>query len=312
MRSSGRRTPTKADLAAALLPAADRTLLLRACVPGGGAPLPSLAALRAPDVRRAALLPSLLHAARVAGTDPEPEVASVLRAARTHEELRTAAIGRAIRETLEGLREPALVVGGVAAAATAYEEWPLRHCHDLDLLVHGRPGAAVHASGFPVVRHVRLYPGRGDDPSWVWERSVEAEVAGVPARTLSPADALAHVLGRAAWGTTTLRWALDAWWTVHRSPGLDWDAVADHAVVARLAAPVALLAGWLAAELDAPIPAGALELLDECASAADPRDTRRVLRGPPRPWTLRRIVVGARAIARGAPLRPPLRGVPPS
>jgi hypothetical protein len=242
-------------------------------------------------------------------------VLSVLRAARTHEELRTAAITDAIRETLERLREPALVVGGVAAAATAYEEWPLRHCHDLDLLVTERPGEEVHGSGFPVVRHTALYPRGGTrrGPSGaldaVWARAVEVEVAGFPARTLAPADAFAHVLGRAAWGVTTLRWALDAWW-IARAPALDWDVVARHAEAARCAAPVAVMARWLAEELGAEMPEAALGRLDEAARESDPRDAARVLRGPPRPWTLRRVAVGARAIARGAPLRPRPRGAP--
>ena len=222
----------------------------------------------------------------------------MVRAARAHEELRVAATSGAMREVLEGLGEPALVVGGVAAAATAYPEWPLRHCHDLDLLVRSRPGEEVHESGFPVVRHVRLYP-RGDVPG-AWSRAVDLDVAGVAARTLAPADALAHVLGRAAWRVTTLRWALDAWWIARAAVGLDWDVVARHASEARVAAPVALLARWLRDELEAEVPEPALHALDEVAARADPRDAARVLRGPPRPWTARRVAGGTRWALRRA------------
>ena len=226
--------------------------------------------LRDPALRRAAVLPLLL---RAAPPETDPALLSVLRAARAHEELRVRTIERACADVLAGLDEPALVVGGVALAATAYEEWPLRHCHDLDLLVRSGPGESVHPSGLPVVRHVRLHP-RGRPVDGVRERAVEATIGGAGARVLGPTDALVHVLGRAARGLGSLRWAVDAAVLARRHPDHDPAVATEHAAATRAGRRIAALARFVAAELDAPL---SRDLLDALARAGRP--FRRPRRG---------------------------------
>jgi hypothetical protein len=226
----------------------------------GWAAADPLGSLRDRAVKRAAILPLLLRAAPP-GTDAA--LLSVLRAARAHEELRVGTIRAACADVLAQEDEPALVVGGVALAATAYDEWPLRHCHDLDLLVRSGAGESVHPSGLPVVRHARLHP-RGRPVGGVRDRAVGVTVAGVEARVLAPTDALVHVLGRAARGLGSLRWAVDAAVLARRHPDLDPRVAAEHAAATRAARPVAALARFVRDELGAPL---APELIDALGGA---------------------------------------------
>jgi hypothetical protein len=135
---------------AALLPAADQTLFLRACL--GDAPVAAEAwegwrrqATRdGTPVRRAlapvnAFLPLLAWNLRRNGVPLDRELATHLRAARMTEELRLQryrAICASVFQTFTGAGIPFIVLKGAALAATAYPDPLLRHADDIDVLLH--------------------------------------------------------------------------------------------------------------------------------------------------------------------------------
>lgn len=179
-----------------LLPAADETALLEACLHGGaraqrgwarwraGRPAGAEAICRELAAART-LMPLLARSAAANGLDLPPEVLAYVRAAALREELRAERFRQIAAEALARLDRagaPVLVVRGAALAATAYPAWSLRHCHDLDLLVvsdrlaeaaavlardgfarpepphRGRDGTGLrHASGLRIALHARPF-----------------------------------------------------------------------------------------------------------------------------------------------------------
>jgi hypothetical protein len=266
----------------ALAPGRAETELLRACLPTGPAGRAAferwsaalgdpVEALRDASPHVSALLPNLLHAAEANGASADRRLMTVMRAAWTHEELRGNAFASACGDVLAALEEPAIVLPGVALVPTVYRDWPLRHCHDLDLLVRAAPGGSVHPSGMPAERHTTLGTEALLAPAVepAWESAVSATVAGVEARVLCDADALVQVCVHAATQLVapSPRWALDAWWIAARGE-VDWSVVAERATP-RLAPVLSAMLGWLAAELEAPVPRPVLDELRRAARGAD-------------------------------------------
>jgi hypothetical protein len=257
-------------------------------------------ALRDAPPHVSALLPVLLHAAEANGARVDRRVTTVMRAAWTHEELRGRAFESACRDVLAALDEPAIVLPGVGLVATVYGDWPLRHCHDLDLLVRSAPGRSLHPSGMPATRHTTLAA-----PPWLappvddaWRRAAPATVGGLDVRVLAGADALVYVCIHAAARVAAPppRWGLDAWWIAARGE-VDWATVVELATPRRAPVLSALL-DWLAAELAAPVPGPVLERLRRAARDADRLSVELSV-------SLARERVGAAALVRAAgPDRP--------
>ena len=228
--------------------------------------------LREPGVRSAGLFSMLLKAAQYSRWRPPEAVMSVFRAGRAHEELRVEAIERVCADALTG--DPVIVLRGTALAYGAYDEPVLRHRHDLDLLVAGRPGTMIHDCGFPIVRHVSLfraplYAARLDD---VVDDAVPVVIAGVPAMSLHPADAVVHICAHVVTHgrTASPAWAIDLVTLVRSQPGLEWQRVIGRAREWNVAPAVAPLVAWAAQELGMPVPAPAQAELDLVARRAGP------------------------------------------
>ena len=179
------------------------------------------------EVQRAGLLALLLHAAEECDVAIEPSLRGRLRAARLHTELRLEKISPVLRETLTA--EDAIVLRGIALAHTVYPHPALRHCHDLDLLTARRSDPSVHPSGFPITRHTSLFPAPRVGWPEVEPVVVEAEVAGVRAQVLHPADALVHVCAHAAarGRNQSPLWCIDA--AMLMRSGVDLDRVRQTA-----------------------------------------------------------------------------------
>jgi hypothetical protein len=135
---------------AALLPAADQTLFLKACLEDAPAAAEAWESWRrratrsGAPVRRAlapvnAFLPLLAWNLQRHGVPLDRELATHLRAARMTEELRLQryrAICASVVQTLTGAGISFIVLKGAALAATAYPDPLLRHADDIDLLLH--------------------------------------------------------------------------------------------------------------------------------------------------------------------------------
>ena len=138
-----------AETLSVLKPTDTKTALRRACLHSGpsgrddwerwreGRSSPG-AALCAELATWRTLLPLLERSVARSAIDVGADVRSYLRATSLREELRAdryRTIAAAALTALEHSGITAMVVRGAALAATAYDAWPLRHCHDLDLLL---------------------------------------------------------------------------------------------------------------------------------------------------------------------------------
>jgi hypothetical protein len=303
-----------------LLPTADETALLTACLHAGGRARDAWAGWRAgrgPDeasLRDAlgatrTLLPLLARSAVRNDLDVGRDVASYMRAAVLREELRAVRyrqIAAEVLAALAGAGVVALVVRGAALAATVYDAWALRHCHDLDLLVRPealpaavralagvgcrllgpprppRAGAVLrHASGLEVAVHTRAFGVT------YYDVAVEDFARGSGAITIDGAAAwapareatLVHVLGHATYSPSrrNLRWVTDAWHLMARHAELDWADVVARLDASRVTLPVSVLLAYLA-ELGAAVPADVVAHLRARAAVA-PRAAEDVALG---------------------------------
>jgi putative nucleotidyltransferase-like protein len=190
---------------------------------------------------------------------------------------------------------PTMVLKGSALVPLHYRDPGLRPMDDFDVLVpveqaraamdvlarsgwtpaHRHPELRipiVHSTSFAdaVYRQLDLHwhvIGEGWHASLderFWKASVPVDIEGVATRALSPAHQLLHLIAHGIrWDDPSpIRWIADAM-AVIRSDGdsIDWQALADEAVVRHLTLPVGDGLAYLAEHLDAPIPAATLGAL---------------------------------------------------
>lgn len=315
--------PTLADTLRVLLPSDSDTLLLRSCVGPRDARKDALASWldcvgdpRQELARRrpvlAPLLPLLHSAANQDDLSLPPDLVFLLGAAAFREELRSQKVRQVLSEILLAVRTAGIdvtVLKGAALAATVYAEWPLRHCHDIDLLVAPKDLAKasevlereslgqlrqdtptciedvhlIHPSGLPIelhthpfVRHVSPEVMEG-----VLSRRSMTEIAGAPTWTLSPADVLLHIgaLASRFRSRAGLRWIADACSILSACPNLDWRIFVDTAAASGLSLPLFVLVEYLHSRLDAAVPEDVLKLLSNSAQHASRLDREAALFG---------------------------------
>ena len=285
-------TTTLPEVLSVILPTPEDTLLLRACLtPGESGKLACEAWLKQHQngFKKEAIkafLPLLLRATQKHGVKVDAAFLTVLRTATLREELRTNTYKRICRDVFLALSDqiiPTIVLGGAALADTVYADPALRHSHDIDVLIpdvqFSRTGSLIaslrfkfvkvpdagshhcefkHVSGLPLQLHSRLFqlPCYTPPLAEIWSRSQNLLVAGVPVRTLSPADSLLYVCGHASYSGShhALRWASDAWFIIDRYPDLHWDQLLNCARRSQLTLPLSVMLRYLTEALDAPIP----------------------------------------------------------
>lgn len=297
------------DSLAVLLPTPEETALLTACLQAGGRARDGWDRWRGSHqaseegvcdllATHRTLLPLLAGSASRNGIPMSPQVLAYLRAAALREDLRATRYRQIASEAVSALDRggaAAVVVRGAVLAATAYPQWSLRHCHDLDLLVgpdrladavhalqragwlplgaaHPTAGARLrHSSGLEAALHTRPFAlSYYDAPFERFTRDGRAfAIDGVPARAPSPEATVVHLLGHAAYSPSrrNLRWVADAWHLTAGHPDLDWKDIADRLEAYRLDLPVWVLLRYLA-ELGAAVPPGVLARLEERAATA--------------------------------------------
>ena len=137
-------------------------------------------------------------------------------------------------------------------------------------------------TGLPVSLRFRPFAGISYDVpiAAIWDRSVACEIAGVPARILSPADNLIHVWGVAATSPTreNFRWIADTWYIMAQHRDLDWGAFM-HTINGPLVLPVSVILEYLRDALDAPVPADIITSLNRAAAETDATDREAALLG---------------------------------
>lgn len=314
--------PALSDTLTVLLPTEQDTLLLRACLCSPDAAREAWRAwldvaggpeekLSQPRPALVHLLPLLYVAARRCNVEVEGEFAFHLRAAYVREGMRSEAYRGILRKVLRILEDEGIdltVLKGAALAGTVYDDWALRHCHDIDLLVHEteqasarralqdagmrqqyerspmpRGGRFLHDSGLPIELHTDLFehPFYRCGAADMAGRRQMVDIDGILVRVLSPSAAVLHVCGHASYSgsRSSLRWATDAWSIAAKCADLDWDAFLWDTTRVKLALPLHVMFEYLATQLGAPIPRPVLQSLAHDAARAGPRAREAVLFG---------------------------------
>ena len=257
------------------------------------------------------LRPLLFNAVQSHNLEIDKEGLTYLRTAYLKEELRDAAVRRICREVLVLLQKERfapIVLKGLALAETVYGKPVLRHCHDIDILLPddelSRPAGflaslgfrtcsapdsqsrhlrMIQESGLPLEFHSRLFevPHYQMLDSEIRARTRSQVIAAVPVHILTPADSLLHVCGHASYSSKreSLRWVTDAWFIINRQPQLDWNLLLECIRRSHLALPLSVMFGYLAEDLNAPIPSTFLSRLSVAASESDGIERQLALRG---------------------------------
>jgi putative nucleotidyltransferase-like protein len=222
-------------LLATILPTAEETQLLRACLWSGesGAQawqkwrceIPTPAAfLRQEKGGVKGLLALLFDSLQTNGVIVEGEFRTYLRTAYLRDELRSQTYSWICRNVIDALASagiPAALLKGAALAETCYKRPSLQHAHYLDILIKSndldraakvlRPQGftrasfrwehegveLLHPSGLPLVLHRRMFrlPIYSISMEEIWARSRTEKINGIPTRILCSLDNLLHICG---------------------------------------------------------------------------------------------------------------------
>lgn len=294
-----------------LLPSADASLLLEACLGRGdrahdawkrwlSARSPVDEEVCADLARTRTLVPLLGRSLQDNGLQVGAGVQAYVHAATLRETLRADRFRRIAAEAADLLADAGaapVVVRGTALAATAYESWSLRHCHDLDLLVRpadlegachvlmeagwaplGRlevmraEALLVHGTGMHLALHSRPFALAQYDADVDWfDPALHAEIAieGTPARCTVPEATLVHVLGHATYSPSqrTANWVADAAQLLRPGARIDSALVVELVERHALGLPVLKLVRYLD-ELGVAVPGAMLEGLVVAARTA--------------------------------------------
>ena len=138
----------------------------------------------------------------------------------------------------------------------------------------------VHPEGVPIELHWRIaIPHYAIPYDRLWERSRIARIAGLDVQVLSDPDSLLHTCAHGMYGRPDLKWVVDAWFILEKSPRFDWSTFTSPTASARLELPVYNALRYMAAQSGAAVPEHVLGELQSGAAR-----TGFVGRQAARPW----------------------------
>lgn len=282
------------DALSVILPTPDQTMLLRVCLWTGEAGREAWMkwhdrALNPKEALKKAewakeLLPLLYRSLEQNSIELDPSFRTYLRMAYVHEELRSQTYRQIFKETVSILTAsgiPFLALGGAPLIEGIYDDWPLRHCHDINLILKKEDIAKAtdvlsaqgiykgkHVSGLPVYLNHFLFqlPHDHFPMAEVLKYAEEVRIDDVTMKTLCVTDNLLFVLGHAfsSPSRNSLRWVCDAYFLLlKRSAQLDWDFLFHRTVESHLILPFRVMFNYLAKELKVQIPSFFLNQLAE-------------------------------------------------
>jgi hypothetical protein len=305
-----------------MLPTKGQTLLLQACLDAENgltawatwrSAYDLKATLATDTVGVKGLLPYLAYALEqngdAAGSLTSDDL-TLLRMARYRESLRFERYQAILQQALTALAEggvKAILLKGATLALTVYPHPALRHCHDIDLLIHSgdlhlaaqalcthsfaepsqQPSPLErgdlrldHASRLPVVLHTTLVRNHlfamPVDGAWQCALPLAYEL---PALMLAPEWELVHLLGAMLCAPRRARvtWVCDAHLLLVANPALDWERVCDIAADSGLALPAFVLLDYLRQEHHSPVPAFVSDRLQQYFAAIDRTGYEQIL-----------------------------------
>jgi len=284
-----------------LLPSAEETSLLRACLLSDNAARAAWEDWRVrtecdfigkhPSVRK--IRPLLFEAHRRNNLKMDEASRRFLRLSYFNEELRRDIFERICRMVLEAFGRAQISVTVLKGAALAAQVYPpsLRHCHDIDLWLRdedvgpaknllaslsfrtmpaGATGAhhshrLVHRSELPVELHTRLFQRTGCNGivDEIRRRCRSTTISGTTAQILAHEDNLLHVCAHAFFSNSrqSLRWVCDAWRIIERHRDLDWELLLHTAQRSHLTLSLVVMFTYLAETLGSTLPGNVLDRL---------------------------------------------------
>jgi hypothetical protein len=251
----------------------------------------------------------------------DPPVATILRFARLTEKLRAAKYREICGDVFARLRDagrPFLVLKGAALADRVYPSAELRHSDDVDLLLApcdvsiawtalvargwvaeprtwpiGRHQPRIfHPSGVPIELHHRLLIDfYRIEFEALWAERQVSSTTGHDVAILSDTDALMHACAHGVSSRAHLRWVPDAWFLITRAQGVNWSALVERTLAARLSVLMVAALSYLNTAIADVVPGEALRPLEAAARRAgrEERAAALVGLGPATAPTLRAI-----------------------
>jgi Uncharacterised nucleotidyltransferase len=215
----------------------------------------------------------------------ENSYSAYIKTAYVREELRSSTFKNILNRTIQVLLDEKcefILLNGASLAEPIYENWNIRHCHDIDILVKDnwleeiasilinngfklennfqnkeiKRRILKNDSGLAVTLHTNLFNHLfyNYDINSFWERAVIKKIAGHQIKVLSDTDALFHTLGKAFTNYFfSLQWATDSVFLI-RIANINWNLFYENTRKSRLCIGILTMLKYLRKEFNLIIP----------------------------------------------------------
>ncbi len=254
------------------------------------------------------LLPLLYFNLKKNGIEPGNNYNAYLKTAYVREELRSSTFRNILRRTIQLLLNEKcefILLNGAALAEPIYENWNIRHCHDIDILVKDNSLEVItsiltynnfkkemdiqekgirriilkDSSGLTMTLNNKLFSRSfyNKNINAFWDRASIKKIADLNVFTLSDADALFHILGKAFTNYFfSLQWAADSVFLISKT-NIEWDLFYESVVNNGLSISILPMVRYLKQEYNVDIPYSIFKNLEKAAGDAKPLEEEAAL-----------------------------------
>jgi Uncharacterised nucleotidyltransferase len=231
------------------------------------------------------LLPLLYFNLKRNRIEIENDYSAYLKTAYVREELRSNTFQNILNATIEVLLNKKcdfILLNGASLAEPIYENWNIRHCHDIDILVkenHCEKTSSIlidngfrlensfqskgikknilkNDSGLVVTSHTHLFnhPFYNNDIGGFWKRAALKNIAGLQMNVLSDTDVLFHTIGKAFTNYFfSLQWVADSVVLIRKS-NINWELFFENTRKSRLSIGILSMLKYLRKEFNLNVP----------------------------------------------------------
>ncbi len=254
------------------------------------------------------LLPLFYFNLKRNGIEIENNYSAYLKTAYVREELRSSTFKNILKRTNQLLlnkKSEFILLNGASLAESIYENWNIRHCHDIDILARNNSFEEIlsvlqhegfkkgsdyrgkelrrtilkDSSGLPAILYNNLFsrPFYNNNIEIFWERAVLKKIAGHQIKVLSDTDALFHLLGKAFTNYFfSLQWVADSIFLI-RKVNIDWDLFYKNTVNCGLSIGILPMIRYLKHEFNVDIPYSLFTNLEKAVDNAKPLEKEAAL-----------------------------------
>ena len=245
------------------------------------------------------LLPLLYFNLKKNGIEIGDNYGTYLKTAYVREELRSSTFKNILSRTIQLLLKEKcefILLNGASLAEPIYENWNIRHCHDIDILVKDNSMEVITSiltnnnfkkeidfqekeirriilkdnSGLSITLYNKLFSHSfyNKNINVFWDRFSIKKIADLNIFTLSDSDALFHILGKAFTNYFfSLQWVADAVFLI-RKANIDWDLFYKSTVSSGLSISILPMIRYLKQEFNVDIPYSLFKNLEKAAGDA--------------------------------------------